>query len=99
MVTCLRITKWNANDLQRHEEGIKVFLTQNFIDVSLISDTHCTNKNHRSMPRYKLYYTSHPDGTAHRVTTILIKETIEQFELYGEGSNQTTSIKVKGLPY
>jgi len=76
-------------------------LNQNFVDIILISETHFTSKNYFSIPRYKLYYTNHPDGRAHGGTAMLIKETIEHNELlkYEEDSIQTTLIKVKGFPY
>jgi exonuclease III len=87
--------------LQNHKEETKLFLKQNFIDILLISETHFTTKNYFSLPRYKLYYTNHPDVTAHRGTAILKKEMIEHYELlkYEEDSIQATSIKVKGFPY
>jgi hypothetical protein len=90
-----------CNGLPNHKEEIKLFLKQNFINILLISETHFTTKNYFSIPRYKLYYTNHPDGTAHGSTAILIKETIEHYELlkYREDSIQATSIKVKGFPY
>jgi len=89
--------------LQSHKEEVRVklFLNQNFIDILLISETHFTNKSYFSIPRYKLYYTDHPDGIAHGGTAMLIKETIEHYELlkYEEDSIQAKSIKVKGFPY
>jgi exonuclease III len=87
--------------LQSHKEEIKLFLNQNFIDILLTSEIHFTNKNYFSIPRYKLYYTNHPDRTAHGGTAILIKETIEHNELlkYEEDSIQAMSIKVNGFPY
>jgi hypothetical protein len=87
--------------LQNHKEEIKLFLNQNFMDILLISGTHFTTKNYFRLPRYKLYYTNHPDGTAHGGIAIIIKETIEHYELlkYEEDSIQATSIKVKGFPY
>jgi exonuclease III len=87
--------------LQNHKEEIKLFLTQNFIDILLISETHFTAKNYLTYQRYKIYYTSHPVGTAHGGTAILINETMERYELlkYEEDSIQVTSIKVKGFPY
>ena len=86
--------------MQNHKEEIKLFLKQNFINILLISDTHFTTKNYFSIPRYKLYYTNHPDGTEHGSTAILIKETIKHYELlkYEEDSIQAMSIKVKGFP-
>jgi len=62
--------------LQNHEE-IKLFLNHNFIDILLISETHFTTKNNFIIPKYKLYYTNHPDGTVHQGTAVLIKETIK----------------------
>jgi hypothetical protein len=87
--------------LQNHKEEIKLFLKQNFIDILLISETYFTTKNYFSAPRYKLHSTNHPDSIAHGGTAILIKETIEHYELlqYEEDSILATSIKVKGLPY
>jgi len=87
--------------LQNHKEEIKLFLKQNFIDIFLISETHFTTKNYFSIPRYKLYYTNHPDGIEHEGTAILIKETLEHYELLKDedDSIQATSIKVKGFPY
>jgi hypothetical protein len=79
----------------------KLFLKQIFIDIPLISEIHFTTKNYFSLPRYKLYYTNHPYGTAHGGTAVLTKETIEHYELlkYEKDSIQATSIKVKGFPY
>ena len=87
--------------MQNHKEEIKLFLYQNFIEILLTSEIHFTTKNYFSIPRYKLYYTNHPDGTDHGGTAILRKETIEHYELlkYEEDSIQATSIKVKEFPY
>jgi hypothetical protein len=87
--------------LQNHKEEILLFLKQNYIDILLISETHCTNRSYFSIPRSKLCYTNHPDGTAHGSTVILIKETIVYYELikYEEDFIQATSVKVKGFPH
>ena len=87
--------------MQNRKEEIILLLKQKFIDILLISETHFTTKNYFNISKYKLYYTSHPDGTAHEGTAILIKETIEHYELlkYEEDSIQATSIKMKGFPY
>jgi hypothetical protein len=52
--------QWNTNGLHSHKEQIELFLDQNFIDMLLIRETHYFN-----IPRYKLYQTNHPDGSAH----------------------------------
>jgi exonuclease III len=87
--------------LQNHKEKIILFLQQSYIDILLISETHFTTKNYFRIPRQKLYYTNHPDGTAHGGTAILIQETIEHYELlqYEKESFQATYIQVNGFPY
>jgi hypothetical protein len=87
--------------LQNHTEKIILFLQQNYIDILLISETHFTTKNYFHIPRYKLYYTNHPDGTAQGGTAILIEETTEHYQQlqYEDESIQATSIKVNGFPY
>jgi hypothetical protein len=94
----LRIAQWNANGLQLHKEEVKLFLNENQIDILLISETHFTSKNHFTLPGYDVYYTNHPDGTAHGGTAILIKTTIAYYEQlkYAETAIQATSVRVKG---
>jgi exonuclease III len=94
----IRIAQWNANGLLRHQEELKIFLTMNVIDIILISDTHFTDKSYGN---YKLYQANHSDGTAHGGAAILIKDTIQHYELprYFENHMQASSIKITSLPY
>jgi hypothetical protein len=64
-------------------------------------ETHFTNKVHFSTPRHKIYCSNHPDGTADGGTAIIIKGTIENYELlnYEQHSIQATSINVNGFPH
>jgi len=77
----LRIAQWNANGLQNHKEELIIFLKQNYIDKLLISETHFTYKNYFRTPSYKLCHTTHPDGTAQGGTAILVKDSIQHYEL------------------
>jgi hypothetical protein len=63
----IRIAQGNSNGLQNHKEEIKLFLKQNFTDTCILlnNEPHFTTKNYFSIPRYKLHYTHHPDGTGH----------------------------------
>jgi hypothetical protein len=61
----LRIAHWNANGLQKHREEIKLFLSQNQIDIMLVSETHFTTKSYFSIPGYSICQTNNPDGKAH----------------------------------
>jgi hypothetical protein len=58
-------------------------------------------KNYFHIPRYKLNQTNHPDGTAHGGTAILIRQSINPYELpkYETRHIQATWVKVKALPY
>ena len=58
----LWITQWKANGLQSHKEEIILFLTQNFIDIPLISETHFTDKNYFST---KIQITIHQSSWWH----------------------------------
>jgi exonuclease III len=67
----------------------------------LISETHFTDRSYFKIPHYITYYTNHPDNTAHAGTAILIKNTIQHFELpkYAENHLQATAIQVKIMRY
>ena len=47
------------------------------IDIMLISETHFTIKSHFHVPKYNLYHTNHPDGTAHAGSAILVKSNMK----------------------
>jgi hypothetical protein len=60
MVKFLRIALWNVNGLAQHTDEIQLFLQQNKINISLISETHFTMKSYFKTPHYNMYYTNHP---------------------------------------
>jgi exonuclease III len=78
-----------------------LFLKEQHIDILLISETHFTAESYIKIPNYRVYHTNHPDRTAHRGTAILIKQTVDHYQLqnYEENHLQATSIKVRTLPY
>jgi hypothetical protein len=90
-----------VNGLIRHKEEIILFLKEQHIDILLNSETHFTAEKYIKIPNYRVYHTNHPDGTAHGSTAILIKHTIDDYQLqkYEENHLQATSIKVGTLPY
>jgi len=93
------VAQWNSNGLHRHIEEIKIFLKHNHKDVLLISETHCTERAYCYIPQYKIYYTNHPDTTAH-AGTALIRQTFSHYELpsFKKDFLQATSDKVSLLP-
>lgn len=101
MAKFLRVAQWNANGLHPHINEVKLFLKHNYIDVMLISETHCTDRTYCTIPQYNIYYTNHPDATAHAGTAIIIKQTISHYELpnYRQDYLQATSVNVTLLPF
>jgi len=95
------VAQWNANGLHRHIEEIKIFLKYNHIDVLLISEMYCTERTYCHIPQYKIYYTNHPDATAHTGTALIIRQTAIHYELpsFKKDILQVTSVKVSLLPY
>lgn len=63
----------------------------------LISETHFTTRSFLRIPKYKLYHTIHPDGTAHGGTAVIIRDNIKHHETnsYNENHFQVTSIVVE----
>ena len=94
----MRIALWNANGLQNHKAELKLFLTQNKIDITLISETHFTSKSHFSIAGYNICLANHPEDKAHGGTAILIRSTIAYAEqlCYAKPELQATIIKVQG---
>lgn len=93
----LRIALWNANGMSQHQQELKTFITNNNIDIILISETHFTSRNFMKIPRYDIYDTKHPSGRAHGGTAIIIKRTIKHHELikYEKDFLQATSVVVE----
>jgi exonuclease III len=71
-----------------------LFLKEQNIDILHISETHVAAESDIKIPNYRVYHTNHPDGTAHGGTAILIKHTVDHYQLqkYEENHLQATSI-------
>jgi hypothetical protein len=55
---------WNASSLTQHTEELKTFISIHNTDVMLISEMHFTEKSYQKLPKYTVYHTIHPAGTA-----------------------------------
>ena len=75
----LKICHWNANVLSQHKLELQHFLSNNSIDIMLISETHLTEKNCFKINGFLFYDTKHPDGKARGGTGILIKNRIKYY--------------------
>jgi len=97
MPRTLKLALWNANGLFQHEQEVQSFLSEHQIDIMLISETHNTKKSFIKIPRYTIYNTIHPDGTAHGGTAIIIKSIIKHHEIekYEKDYLQATTVVVE----
>jgi hypothetical protein len=57
----LQLVLWNANGLTQHTE---TFISFHNIDVMLIQKTHFTENSYLKLPKYTVYHTYNPAGTA-----------------------------------
>lgn len=97
MSQTLKIAAWNANGLTQHSQEVKTFIQMEKIDILLISETHYTNKSYLKIPKYNIYDTKHPDGTAHGGTAVIIRSSIKHHEICKHIKDylQSTSVVVE----
>lgn len=67
--------------LQNHGLETAVFLKEYDIDVTLISQTHFTNRIYLRLHNYIIYDTK-PNGAAHGGSTLINKNKLKYYETY-----------------
>ena len=72
----ISILLWNANGLLQQINELKAFITENKLDIILVSEAHLTPHSTIRIPGYSIYHCDHPDGTAHTGSAIIIKSSI-----------------------
>ena len=55
-ITALRVNLWNANGLAFHRQEIEVFLSEEELDIVLLSEIHFTGRNYFSIHEHKAYH-------------------------------------------
>jgi exonuclease III len=95
MAQSLKIVAWNANDLCQHMNKVKIFIFNNQIDITLISETHLTKKHYFKIPSYLIYHTTYPDGITYDGTAIIIKNNIRNHEIDNFNSDFLQAIIVE----
>ena len=76
MTQLLEIADWNANGFCQHAQEIKLFIQTFNLDILLVSESHFTNRSNITIPNYNIYYTSHPDETAHGGTAVIVRQNL-----------------------
>ncbi|CAF4894495.1 unnamed protein product [Pieris macdunnoughi] len=90
----LKIATWNIDGLTPKKNEDENLLKIYNLDALLISEPHLTSNSQIHVHNYNVYSTNHPDGTAHGGTAIIIRTSIEHYELpqFRSESIQATSI-------
>lgn len=97
MTNTLKFALWNANGLSQHKHELYAFIINHKLDIILISETHFTKKSFIKFHNYKIYHTTHPDGTAHGGTAIIIRNNIKHYQTtqYQKPHIQATNVVVE----
>jgi exonuclease III len=97
MTQILKIVAWNANGLCQHAQEIKLLIRTFNLDILLVSETHFTNTSYIIIPNCNIYYTNHPDETAHGGTVVIIRQNIKHHVRaeYRHENIQATSITIE----
>jgi exonuclease III len=101
MAASLRVALWNANGLSSHRLEFQTFLDMHQIDIALVSQTHFTSRTGFRLPRYTVYYTIHPDDTAHGGAAVILRSSLRHHELIRVQTNalQATAVRLEALPW
>jgi hypothetical protein len=97
MAKLLQVVLWSANGLTKYTEELKTFISINNVDIILISEANFTEKSYLKHPKYTVYHTSDPAGTARGGTAIVIKISIKHHQLnnYNQHFLQANSVSVE----
>lgn len=71
----IKIAHQNVNGLNQHTQEIKCSITNNKLDI--IPEDTCTNKSVFKIPKYNIYHTNHPNGTAHEGAAIIMHSSMK----------------------
>lgn len=77
----LKIVTWNANGILAKVPTFEVLLNSQDIDICLLTETHLTNNNYLVLRNYTVYNAICPGNTARGGSSLLVKKTIDHFEL------------------
>lgn len=79
----LKILTWNANGILAKLATFEVLLNSQDIDICLLSETHLTNENKDFLvlKNYNVYNAVRPNDSGTGGSSLIIRKTIEHFEL------------------
>ena len=93
----LKMATWNIDGLAPKKHELETLLNMYQLDICLISETHFTARSQVNIRDYYIYNTTHPDGTGHGGTAIIIKSRIKHHMLpsFQTAHIQATSIAIE----
>lgn len=96
MINTIKIATWNINGLSPNKSEVETLISLHSLDVLLISETHFTSTSQITIKNYNIYFTNHPDGSAHGGTAVIIRDSIKHHELpqFSTEHIQATSIAI-----
>lgn len=77
----LKIVTWNANGILAKLQTLEVLLNSQDIDICLLTETHLTKQSHLALKNYNVYNAFCPSTTARGGSSLIIKNSIDHFEL------------------
>lgn len=88
---------WNINGLAPNKEELLMLISIHKLDVVLITEAHCTERSDIQINGYCTYITSHPDGTGHAGTAVIVRKSINHHLLpeYKTCHIQATTIAIR----
>lgn len=97
MASSRRIVTWNAKVLTQRKYELETFLSQEKIDIMLLSETHFTGLTVFRIRNYQTYSTEHPSNKARGGTEVLVRNSIQHYCLpkFQQDYLQASAIQVK----
>ena len=80
--------------MSQHTNELTHFLKSQNIDIMLVSETHFTNHSFFKIPQYSFHHVTHPDGTAHGGSGVIIKSKIKH---HLESTYRTNEIQATNI--
>jgi exonuclease III len=77
MTKVLKHAVWNASGLCQNAQEVRLFIQSLDLDILFVSETHFTERNHMTIPNYKIHHTAHPDATAHGGKAVIIRQNLK----------------------
>lgn len=96
------ILLWNANGILNNINELQLTLTENRINIAMISETHLTQKNFLNIQGFEALRADHPDGSAHGRTVLVVSRRIPHSPFPSHTSHKlqiiATSIVLNSIP-